>query len=306
MPKIFDALNRKSGPIADPILLSLVEDFHALPVATPQPVDVQGEFGELAPEAKHSVVAPPPALAAKAAIRTLPLSIPVQSPLLPFDGENGQAAEQYRIARTKIIQHPAQPHMIVVSSAGSGDGKTLSAINLTGALALKTEANVLLVDADFRRSAVHQRLGLPPAPGLTDVLAGSSTLEEALVRTGQFPNLYVLPAGAPKSNPTELLDSSRWRTLSSVLRGAFQFVIVDSTPIWAVADYELIEAVCDGVLLVARPDYTPRKAFLQALQSIPKEKLVGVLLNSVPSWFLGKSYHYDSPYYYQTSGRQQE
>jgi receptor protein-tyrosine kinase len=226
--------------------------------------------------------------------------------VLPFDGEDPRAAEQYRIARTKIIQHPNSPRMIVVSSAGPGDGKTLSSINLAGALALKTEQSVLLIDADFRRSAVHQRLGLPASPGLTDVLDGSIALEEALVRTEQFPNLYVLPAGAQKTNPTELLDSSRWRALTAVLRNAFQFVIADSTPIWAVADYELIETVCDGVLLIARPDHTPRKAFLQAVASIPNQKLIGVLLNWVPKWFLGRSYHYDAPYYYQANGKEKE
>ena len=299
MAKIFDALNRKSGDAADPVLAALVREFRAepAPVAQPTAPPVAVPHAPAGP----AFTLPQPG---GAAIRTLRLSIPLQSPLLPFDGENGHAAEQYRIARTRIIQHPRQPRMIVVSSAGSGDGKTLSSINLSGALALKTEGNVLLVDADFRRCAVYQRLGLPASPGLSDVLAGTSTLEEALVRAEQFPNLYIIPAGAPSKSPTELLDSSRWRALAKVLRAAFQFVIVDSTPIAAVADYDLIEAVCDGVLLVARPDHTARKSCLQALAAIPKDKLVGVLLNCVPNWFLTRPHNYYGAYYYQPDGRQ--
>jgi len=295
MARIFDALNRKSGDGADPVLAALVREFQAESAAAAQPMEV--------PLAPGSPVfrSPQPD---GAAIRTLPLSIPLQSPLLPFDGENGHAAEQYRIARTRIIQHPRQPRMIVVSSAGPADGKTLCSINLSGALALKTEGNVLLVDADFRRCAVHERLGLPAFPGLSDVLAGACPLEETLVRAEQFPNLYILPAGGPSKNPTELLDTSRWRALAKVLRAVFHFVIVDSTPIAAVADYDLIEAVCDGVLLVARPDHTVRKACLQAIAAIPKDKLVGVLLNCVPNWFLTRPHYHYGAYYYQPNGGQ--
>jgi capsular exopolysaccharide synthesis family protein len=191
-----------------------------------------------------------------------------------------------------------QPHLIVISSPDSGDGKSVTAINTAGALALKSEGQVLLLDADLRRSAVHVQLGLPESPGLADVLAGACTLEDALVRTQEFPNLHVVSAGTISANPVELLDSARWRELCAKFRDTFRYVIIDSPPVGAVADYELIQAVIDGVILVLRPDFTNRHLCLRALDFVPKTKFLGVLLNCVPDWsparYAGSDYHYYS------------
>ena len=94
--------------------------------------------------------------------------------------------------RTKILHHPVKPRLILVSSPGPGDGKTVTAINLAGALSLKVEAKILLIDTDFRRSSIHVELGLPKEPGLTDVLVGAVPLAEAVIRTHQYSNLCVL------------------------------------------------------------------------------------------------------------------
>jgi capsular exopolysaccharide synthesis family protein len=306
MSKIFDALNKKPGQIPDLGLSALWKEFGPK-MSSPDVVDAPSPIQQPTPEpeplsapvqAEHVEVPKEPAASldtSAPAIRTLPLRISLNSPLFPYDGAHWQAAEQYRMARTKILQHPRQSHMIVVSSATTADGKTLTAINVAGALALKGEGDVLLVDADFRRSTVQERLGLPAECGLAQVLAGSATLDQALIRAEQFPKLFILPAGATPRNPTELLGSSRWRTLCHGLSRSFRYVVMDSPPIGAVADYELIQAVCDGVLLVVRPDHTGRKLCFQALQAIPAEKLVGVLLNCVPKWF-GRDYHYSSYY----------
>jgi capsular exopolysaccharide synthesis family protein len=215
---------------------------------------------------------------------------------LPFERGQWRPSEQYRTLRTKIGQHPRQPHLIVISSPDSGDGKSVTAINTAGALALKSEGQVLLMDADLRRSALHTRLGLPESPGLADVLAGACTAEEALVHTREFPNLYVMSCGTPPANPVELLDSARWREMCAKLRGMFRYVIIDSPPVGAVADYELIQAVCDGVILVIRPDFTDRHLCQNALDFVPKVKFLGVLMNCVPDWSPAK--YSGSDYYY--------
>jgi len=235
-----------------------------------------------------------------AQVRTLGLHIPAPSPLLPFEEGQWRASEQYRILRTKIGQHPKQPRLIVISSPAPGDGKSVSAINLAAALSLKSEARVLLLDADFRRSAVHGQLGLPETPGLAEVLRGDCTPEEAMVHAREFPNLYVLCAGTPPANPVELLDSSPWPALCAKLRGLFRYVVVDSPPVAAVADFDLIQAPCDGVVLVIRPDYTKRPLLSKSLEIVPKPKLLGVLLNCVPEWFLAKDSSAD--YYYYSKG----
>jgi protein-tyrosine kinase len=278
MSKVFDALAREEA---------------AVPEGVPGPALRGGALSALlqelasakaklrpAPNGKPSEVP-----AAPPAIRTAPLRIADRSPLLPFENATSPGAEQYRIARTRITQHPNRPTMIVVSSAGRGDGKTVTAINLAGSFSLKAEGGVLLVDADFRHSSIRKQLGLAAAPGLAEVLEGKNTLEEGLTRAEQFPNLYILPASDPGMNPGELLDSERWRDLSRRLRQSFEYVVMDSPPVAAVADYELIQSVCDGTLLVLRPDHTRRGMAAEALQAIPKDKLIGVVMNSVPKWF---------------------
>jgi capsular exopolysaccharide synthesis family protein len=208
---------------------------------------------------------------------------------------NSPGVEQYRIIRTRIVQHPARPKIIVVSSAGAGDGKTVSAVNLAGVLSLRDDANVLLIDADLRRADVSSILGLPSEPGLANTLEGSCTLQEAIVQVEQFPNLYVLPAGASDRNPAELLDSERWRSLCSIVRENFNFALIDAPPIAAVADYELIQANCDGVIMVVRPDHTDRTLCNKAFELIPKKKRLGVVLNCAYEWFLWKTH--ESHYY---------
>src|SRR5260221_3186449 len=103
-------------------------------------------------------------------IRSLPIQIPEHSVVLPWGRADGHGGEQYRIIRTRIVQHPKRPRIVVVSSAGSGDGKTVTAINISGALSLRDNANVLLIDGDFRRAGVSSMLGLPAEPGLANTL----------------------------------------------------------------------------------------------------------------------------------------
>lgn len=272
MSKIFEALKRAGGETAG----------MALPL-----LDHRG--ADFSPQPDFSPAA--------SAIRTLPIQAPADTPVLPFDGTHARAAEQYRIVRTRIVQHPEQPRILVVSSATARDGKTVSAINLSGVLALKNDANVLLVDADFRRSNIAELLGLPVQPGLADVLRGDCALEDVIIRVEQFPNLYVAPGGrlqnnGTRYNPAELLDSPRWKTASAAFRKEFRFTIVDAPPIGAVADYDLIQAVCDGVIIVVRPDHTNRTLCLQALQAVPQAKRIGVLMNCNEEWFLRKSHDY--------------
>jgi capsular exopolysaccharide synthesis family protein len=231
-------------------------------------------------------------------VRTTRLDIKAGSPALPFDGRNQRAAEQYRIIRTKILQFPRPLYFIAISSPQMGDGKSVTAVNVAGALALKDEISVLLVDADFRRSALAGLFDVPASPGLTEVLSGESSLEEAIMSL-QFgaTKLYFLSAGRRTKNPAELLGSKRWALFCAEIRKRFEYCIIDTCPVGVVADYDLVQFAADGVVLVARPDHTNRKDFLTALQSVPKEKLIGVITNCVPNWFLARPRgHYYSYY----------
>jgi capsular exopolysaccharide synthesis family protein len=251
--------------------------------------------------AAAAVVAPSSRIAAEPealnGFRRVPLQIGSPSPLLPFDETHWYAGEQYRMIRTRILQHPAQPRMLVVSSASSGDGKSVSAVNLAGALSLKADSRVVLVDGDFRKPTIHSQLGIPKGPGLAEVLKGSCSMQEAVAHIEQFPNLYVLASGETTTNPAELLDSSEWRTVCSQLREQFGYIVIDSPPVGRVADYDLLQAACDAVVMVIRPDHTNRKLCFDALKTISPKKLMGVLLNCADDWFLVKQQDHYNPYY---------
>lgn len=237
-------------------------------------------------------------IAAKSRIRVLPIHLAAASPLLPYDGSSARAGEQYRTVRTNLTQNPDAPRLLVVSSCGSGDGKTLSAVNTAGALAMKGDTTVLLIDADLRKPSLARTLGLPQDPGLADVLDGDCQLEDAIVQTAQFPNLHVLPAGKARRNPAELLDSARWQQLCASVKNSFHFVLIDTPPISAVTDYDLVQQVADGVIFVVRPGHSDRSLCLAALEKVSATgKLTGVLVNCAENWFLYKRYgRYPYPY----------
>ena len=237
--------------------------------------------------------------------RSISFRISDSSPLLSSKSEDRGAAEQYRIIRTKIFHQVQGASVTAISSPGMGDGKTVTALNLAAALAMKSEDRVILVDADLRLSKVHERLGIAKTPGLAEVLSGRCTLEEAVLHVEQLPNFQILTAGGAASNPTELLDSSNWRALIARLRGEFQRTIVDCPPVEVVADYDLIAGSCDGLVLVVRPDHTSRPLLTSALAKV-KGKLTGVLINGAEDWFLWKRSSASYRYYQGGSARKRK
>ena len=289
MSRIFDSL-RKAGGKAAQVALPLIDQ--AAAAKAPGAVTPAGTALPDEPEAK--------AAAKIRVVRARPLS---NVPVLPFDGTHPTSAEQYRIIRTKIVQHTLQPRLLAVSSPGAGDGKTTSALNIAGALSLKGEVKVLLVETDFRRSSFCRLLQVPDEPGLIDVLARKCALEEAVMEIEQLPNLFVLGAGEFRPDASELLDSPFGRAIFQTLRKRFHYVVLDCPPIGSIADYEVIQAVADGVVMVLRPDHTNRSSAMQMLASLPKEKMVGVVMNHVKPWFLWRTAH-SSYYYAETSPEQ--
>src|ERR1035438_5480799 len=305
MSKLYDALVQHKGAIPGLDPVSLLGNEHMVPASEPSPnLDspvlagpaVSEPFLAAAAQAAAVEQTPPDIRT----VRKVTLRLPQNSPALPFGDDHWVANEQYRIVRTRLLQHIKRPQVILVSSAGSGDGKSITAINLAGVLSLRSESRVLLVDGDFRKPNVHFQLGIPESPGLADILEGRCEPLEAIVATDEFPNLFLMAAGQPIDNPAELLQSSRWPSTAAWLKKQFRYIILDSPPIAAVADYDLLQSVCDGVIVVVRPDRTSRPACKRALESVPKDKLLGVLLNCVTPWFLGgtSGYDYGAPYNY--------
>ncbi len=335
MGKIVDALKVAHGEVADLVLKSLEEAeivehngngngngkvmAAAAPPEEPKAIRIPlpwltAEQAEAAPAAAPIRVETPAVEATPAApsrsepvigrwqIRVLPFEITDGAPLLSAKPVHGSAAEQYRFVRTRIMHHASASATMAISSPGIGDGKSVTAVNLAGAFAQTGDEEVLLIDGDLRCSAVHAYLHVPQSPGLSEVLSGKCSLQDAIFRVAQIPGLCVLPAGSPASNPTELLGSSRWPALLKTLRQEFHRVIVDCPPVEAVADYDLLAKDCDAALLVVRPDHTNRGLCVRAIEKTRK-KLLGVLMNCVTDRALLKQY---MSYYHDRSEREEK
>ena len=305
MSKIFDALQRGQNETTEIVAAMIANDPSPAALAGESAEPVSPPSGEVAPQpaVPASLDREPAETRPATAYRRVSLRIPASAPLLPFSDAPEFVSEQYRIIRTRLIQHPRRPKLIVISSSGPADGKSVTAINLAGALSLKVEVKVLLVDADIRRSVIHNLLGTPNAPGLSDVLMGKSSLDEAIVTAEEYPNLHVLSSGNTDVNPSELLDSPRWRAAMAEFRTRFDYVIIDSPPVAAVADYDLIQNQCDGIVLVVRPDHTQRSACLKILQSMNRDKFLGVLLNCAEGWLLDRAPKYGYAYANQSQDK---
>lgn len=283
MSRIFEALRKAEGHMSEMARAVLGEET----VAAARSVE-----GGAAVAMARDTARDPAADGGGDEIRTVALQLTPSSPVLPFQGVENQAALQYRMIRTKISNHPGHPKIIVVSSPMSGDGKTISAINLAAAFSLQDEVRVLLMDCDYGRAEASKLLNVPAAPGTLDILRNEAALEAALVRFDKFPNLYLIPPGDRPAGASELLASPQWLAMLEICRSEFDFVILDAPPVGSAAEYELLQLACDGVVLVARQDHTNRQLWKRALDAVPKSKQLGVVLNCAKKWFLWKTHDY--------------
>jgi succinoglycan biosynthesis transport protein ExoP len=211
-----------------------------------------------------------------------------------------QMAESYRALRTSLLLSSlgAPPRVIMVTSALPQEGKTTTSINVAVVLAQKG-VRVLLIDADLRRPSIHKTLGLGPRSGLSNVLTGSTTLEQAITRTNILPNLYILPAGTPPPNPAELLASANMRDVLAQLREEYDHVVVDTPPSLSVTDAVVLSPRADAVILVIRSGQTTKQALRRSRDVLASvgAKVIGVLLNAVD--LTSPDYYY----YYEYQGK---
>ena len=162
-------------------------------------------------------------------------------------------SEEFRTLRTRLEQLPATRviQTVLVTSPSPGDGKSFTAANLALAEAQLADNPTLLCDFDLRSPLLHSVFGIDRAPGISDYLLGRADLHQALRRIGDS-NLFVMPAGEAVINPLELLHLKAVQRLMDRLRHAFRWILLDSPPLLAASDANLLAALADGTLLVTR------------------------------------------------------
>jgi capsular exopolysaccharide synthesis family protein len=193
-------------------------------------------------------------------------------------------ADQYRMLRYAVDQAcPADGcRVIAITSPISGDGKTLTAVNLAGAIAKSSETHVLLVDADLRRPSIGRVLGRNGhgSWGLVDaILDRRLTFEQAAWRLDQG-NLSVVSSRRPEADTYELIASRRFGDLIREAREHFDYVVLDSPPVLPIPDSRLLTECVDGFLVVIAADKTPRRLLEETLTLLGPAKILGLVFNS--------------------------
>ena len=220
-----------------------------------------------------------------------------ESMLIAQSRPNSDVAESLRSLRTSILLSSAvkQPHLIMFTSPMPQEGKTTICVNMAIVLAQRG-GKILLVDADLRRPGIDRAYGLSNSAGLSSILAGLDSFENAVRRYAPLSNLFILTAGPTAPYPAELLGSDRMQELLTKFRTEYDYVILDSPPVNLVTDPVVLSAYMDAVFLVVRSGRTSKNALRHARDQLLQVKapLTGIIVNGAK--LDSGDYHYRSYY----------
>ncbi len=209
------------------------------------------------------------------------------------------AAEACRTIRTAVFfgLPKGRAKTVLVTSPAPEDGKTTLVSNLAIAMA-QAGQRVLVLDADFRRPMQHRIFESRKEPGLSGIVAGQVTLEEA-IRYSSIEGLDVLACGRDVPNPSEILNSEVFTDVISELSSRYDRIIIDAPPVMPVTDACILAAICDVTLLVLRAEQSTRKTSQQACDKLlsVSARILGVVVNDVSRKRGRYGYYYGYGYY---------
>jgi capsular exopolysaccharide synthesis family protein len=227
----------------------------------------------------------------------------MDSRLVSFTSPGSFAAEQYQGLRLTIerLTRAQGAQVLAITSPAAGEGKTLTAVNLAGALARESDGRILLIDADLRRPAIATTLALTNTPGLTDVL-DSEQLELSSVAQHVSPlPLWAVTSGSAGAGIHRLLRSPRFEPLLQRARQEFDVVVIDTPPLLPVFDSAVLSRIVDQLLVVVAANQTPRKLLGEALNLVDPSKVMGIVFNRDDRPLFGYYNEYYREYFPDTS-----
>lgn len=207
-----------------------------------------------------------------------------EGPLIAFGTDRPALADAFRELRVnlQVLEVTEGPRVLLVASPMPREGRSTTAVNLALALA-ETGVDVVVVDGDLRRPQLASCLGVAGEPGVSTVLTGAATVDEALQET-DFPRVSVMASGAVPANPTELLGSQAAKDLLHELGGRFGYVVVDS-PSLVAKDAAILAGNAQGVVVVARFGHTRAKQLVPAITALTRAgaPLLGSVMTMTPT-----------------------
>src|SRR5579871_2837678 len=213
------------------------------------------------------------------------------------------ASEQYRLlslkVRRQLFGHDT-PVLLVTGFAG-GEGKTVTALNMSMSLAGTVPGRVLLIDSDLRKPRAHEYLGIPRGKGFADLLRAPES--ETSQYIWKVKDLYVMPGGTSLQNPVALLTSKHAAAVLQRLRQEFDFIVIDSPPVLPVVDSHILAGLADGAIMVVRARYTRRDVLSLGLENFQAANLFGAVVNDVDPRTSGyaSAYQYYNQHYAGTA-----
>jgi exopolysaccharide/PEP-CTERM locus tyrosine autokinase len=243
---------------------------------------------------------------------TLDLDMLSASGIVTPNAPRSFLADQFRLIKRPLIANikgkdaSALKHgnLIMVTSSLAGEGKSFSSVNLAMSIAMELDNTVMLVDADVARPSVLRMLGLPPGPGLLDLLEGKTDMHSVLLKTN-IDKLTILPSGTPHPKATELLASDAMRALLDDMAQRYpdRIIIFDSPPLLLTTESRVLATQMGQVVMVVQADKTLQSDVQHALSTIKNCSHINLVLNKTRGMAAG-GYGYGYGYGYgEPSGK---
>lgn len=220
----------------------------------------------------------------------------VEPRLVAITQPTSNYCEEYRSLRTHVLHRSQRQKLqaIVVASVNPSEGKSVTALNLSWLLAQTDGVKCLIIDSDLRMPSLADYLGIETDKGLSHILAEEATLVESIVKL-EPAGLYILPGGDARNDVAELISGPKFKEILREAREMFDYVIIDAPPLGIFTDATVLINHADGAMLVVRANRTRYSVIDRLLEPIPKDRLLGVVLNQ--SEDVLEESHYNYGYY---------
>jgi len=223
----------------------------------------------------------------------------VEPRLVSITSPNSSYCEEYRSLRTHVLHRSQRQKLqsIVVASVNPSEGKSVTSLNLAWLLAQTDGIKALIIDSDLRMPSLAYYLGIETDQGLSHVLSGDATLAESIVKL-EPSGLHILPGGDARNDVAELISGPKFKEILREARDMFDYIIIDAPPLGIFTDATVLINHADGALLVVRADRTRYSAIDRVLDPLPKDRMLGVVLNQSED-VLEESHYYYGYYNYR-------
>jgi capsular exopolysaccharide synthesis family protein len=220
----------------------------------------------------------------------------VEPRLVAITSPNSTYCEEYRSLRTHVLHKSQKQKLqsIVVASVSPSEGKSVTALNLSWLLAQTDGVRALVIDSDLRMPSLTDYLGIETDKGLSEILSGKAGLKDSIIRL-EPSGLHLLPGGEARADVAELISGPKFKEILREAKEMFDYVIIDAPPLGIFTDANVLINHADGALLVVRANKTRYSLVDRVMETIPRDRMMGVILNQ--SEDVLEETHYNYGYY---------